>query len=292
MSGDGHGVLVAVGSDGMRDGALDLAATEALRRGTGVQVLHVVNAWVAAPMDVDRWQPIDRALTKVGREVLGDVGTRLRTRLAGRQPVSCRLVTGRVAATIDEHARAADVVVLERRDTDLVERLLTMSISTRVAAHGPAPAVVVPRHWQPPADPMPVTVGVDDPHQALGQVAAAAGHAAETGRLLVVVHAVWLAEPYQDLVLTEYSREDWLSDATEALRQSLVPLTSPSTGPQVRLDVRWGRPADVLVEASTQSSALVLTRRAPGHGLGAHLGPVTRAVLQHTECPVLVVDRG
>lgn len=51
-----------------------------------------------------------------------------------------------------------------------------------------------------------------------------------------------------------------------------------------------GRPADVLVEQSHQVRRLVVGRHEPTLPFGSHLGPVTRGVLNHAVCPVVVVD--
>ncbi|MBZ5736958.1 universal stress protein [Nocardioides mangrovi] len=289
MSANEYGVLVAVGADGIGDGALDLAAAEAVRRETGVELVHVVHSLVVVPSEPGQLEAVDRALTRVGRTVLTDAAERMRQRLDGRCPVSSQLLTGRVAATLADRGSHGSLVVLERRDVGLVERLLTMSVSTAVAAHAHAPVLVVPHGWTPSADPLPVTVGVDHAPDAAGQVPVAAAYARAVGRPLVVLHAAWIAEPYQDMVFMDYTRRSWLHDAGEQIRTSLA-TSDVDPDHDLALEVRWERPAEALVEASRSSSVLVLSRRAGEHG--TRLGSLTRTVLQHAACPVLLVDRG
>lgn len=291
MNTNEYGVLLAVGADGVRDGVLDLAASEAIGRGTGVELLHVVHSLVVASSEVDEVEPVDRVMSKVGREVLTDAATRMRHRLGVKLPVSTQLLYGRVASTISARAAGAEVVVLERRDAGSVERMLTMAVSSRVAAHAAAPVVVVPRTWSSTAaDDRPLTVGVDHAPDALGQVEAAADYACVTHRPLVALHAVWLAKPYQDMTFMDYERRhQWVTDATAELERSLGKLADRD-GLDLRYDVRWARPTETLVEATRTSSLLILSRRAPGHR-GGHLGPITRAVLQHADGPVMLVDR-
>lgn len=283
------GVMVAVGADGVRDGALDFAAAEALRRSTGVELVHVVHSLVVVPATSDQVESMDTALLKVGRTVLTDGAERMRLRVRGKVPVSTEILTGPVAATIAARASSRDLVVLERRDTDLLERLLTMSVSTRVAAHAKVPVVVVPRSWTPAAAELPVTVGVDRAVDAVGQVETAAAYAAEAGRALTVLHAMWIPEPYQDTVCVNHTRAQWTAEADLQLRQALGKLTRPEWS--LHRDVRWARPVDALVDATRRSAVVVLSRRSHAASVGAHLGPVTRAVLHHAECPVMVVDR-
>ena len=283
------GVLVAVGADGLRDGILDLAAAEALRRGTGVELLHVVHSIVALPAHPGQVESLDLALLRVGRDVLADASDRLRPRLEGRVPLGTELLTGPVAATVADRATGRALVLLERREPDRIERLLTMSVSTRVAAHATVPVMVVPRGWTPGSEELPVTVGVDHPVDPVGQAEAAAAYAVETGRPLSVLHAMWLAEAYQDTVFVNHTRRQWTTEADAELRRGLRKLDG--TGAEVTHHVPWARPVDALVAASHRSSVLVLSRRPDRGRYGAHLGPVTRAVLRHAACPVMVVDR-
>jgi nucleotide-binding universal stress UspA family protein len=274
MAMNGSEVLVAVGPDGVHEGALDLAAAEAERRGTGVLLLHVVHG-------LGETQDLDHALTAVGHRVLTDAADRLE----GRIPFTTEIATGPVAATLAERAASAGLVVLERREVGSVERLLTMSVSTRVAAHAQAPVAVVPAGWTAPPGGRPVTVGVDDPRLADGQLLAALDLARGTKRRLVVLHAAWVPEAYQAMVAGD-DRGRWVRQGTEALTATLARIGATD---EVEVDVRWHRPVDALVLAAQRSSVLVLGRR-PGR-LGVHLGGLTRTVLRHAEAPVLVVDR-
>ncbi|GAA4743899.1 universal stress protein [Nocardioides endophyticus] len=285
------GIVVAVGPEGVGDATLDFVAAEALRRGTGVELLHVIHALVAMPASIEQVQAIDVAITKVGREVLTAAALALRPRLGGRVPLNTEILTGPVVATLADHADFADLIVLERRDAGRLERMLTMSISARVAAHTHAPVVVVPRSWTGDLDPdLPVTVGADEPLEALHQVETAQDYAAASGRPMLVLHAAWLAEPYQGPVLASYPRTEWIADADRELATGLEKLAE-QPGAKVDREVQWARPVDMLVEATRHSAVLVLNRRPGEHPLGGHLGQVTRTVLRHAECPVMVVDR-
>jgi nucleotide-binding universal stress UspA family protein len=289
MSDVEYGVLVAVGADGVHDGALDFAVREAVRRGTGVDLVHVVHSLVAVPVDLVQMEQVDRSLSAVGNTVLTDAAARVRDRVAGRVPVTTELLTGPVAGTLAARASAAGLTVLERRDAGRLERLLTMSISTRVAAHTSAPVVVVPRSWSADDAAGAVTVGVDDPADALGQVGPAAAYAAAAGGRLIVLHAAWIPDPYQGVAIGA-DGEEWVAAARAELEKRMAGLDAPAPD-EIDLEVHWQRPVDALVAASDSSGVLVLTRRRGAHPLGGHLGGITRAVLQHSRCPVLLVDR-
>lgn len=289
MTATEYGVLVAVGPEGIHDGALTFAAAEALRRGTGVELFHVVHSLMTVPASAEQMQALDVSLTECGRLRLTDASNRLRPLLDDQVPMTAEIRTGPVAAEITERAAAADLVVLERRDVGTVERLLTMSVSTRVAAHALVPVAVVPETWAPqPEDELPVVVGVDTPTDPVGQVEAALAYAGASGRSLEVLHAAWLAEPWEDLAFGNYSRDRWVQDADHELEMALAKL--PETSVEITREVQWRRPVDALVGATRRSAVLVLNRRAE-HALAPHLGSTTRAVLRHARGPVLVVDR-
>lgn len=56
----------------------------------------------------------------------------------------------------------------------------------------------------------------------------------------------------------------------------------------VTLDVRHGPAAEVLLDAAAHCDLLVVGRRHHLLPLGTHLGPVARAILDGSTCPVLM----
>lgn len=285
------GILVAVGPDGIGDGALEVAAAEAVRLGVGVELVHVAHSHVVSvPTRDEHERALDRAHAAVGHEVLADAANRMGVLIDGQVPVTTEIVTGPVGRTIVERSSATRLIVLEAREIGPVGRLVTRSVSTSVAAHAHVPVLVVPRAWTSAvgAD-LPVTVGIDEPLDVKHEAPAALELARATGRPLVVLHAAWIAEPYQGVAFVGYPMKQWLDDAHRELDTALSGMTSD--GDAVTCDVHWARPVDALVRATQRSSLLVLSRRPASRPLAPHLGPVTRAVLHHAECPVLVLDR-
>ena len=100
----------------------------------------------------------------------------------------------------------------------------------------------------------------------------------------------YLPEAFQEILRRETNEADLLRLAREELiRDAHLP---PGVCERVPCTfvVRWGRPAEVLVDASAGSSLLVVARRDPRVPFGSHLGPVVRHVLRDAQCPVLVVE--
>ncbi|CAI9407657.1 hypothetical protein [Nocardioides sp. T2.26MG-1] len=77
MGETGIGVLVAVGPDGIGDGALEVAAAEAVRHDVGVVLLHVAHSHVGLPTRTEHEQALERAHAAIGHQVLTDAADRL-----------------------------------------------------------------------------------------------------------------------------------------------------------------------------------------------------------------------
>ena len=58
----------------------------------------------------------------------------------------------------------------------------------------------------------------------------------------------------------------------------------------MQIEARHAYAADALIEASRETTLLVIGRHDPLVPIGSHLGPIARAVLREAECPVLLVD--
>jgi nucleotide-binding universal stress UspA family protein len=133
-------------------------------------------------------------------------------------------------------------------------------------------------------------VAVEDAQRANAELWTALGLAAASDLPVVVVRATYLPEAYQEILRREASEDDVLAVAREELiRDAELPESVCERVP-CTFEVRWGRPAEVLVEASADASLLVLARRDPTLPFGSHLGPVVRQVLRHARCPVMVVE--
>lgn len=282
-------VLVGVGPDGVGDGVLDFVADEASRRGTGIALVHVVHVAGFVPAGVQAAEAFEDALSTVGRRTLKAAADRLRSRVDDRVPIRSNLITGPVVRTLVELGNSRDLVVMERRDLPLHERLLTMRISTGVAARSRTPVAVVPHTWRPAVPDLPVAVGIDQALDVWPQVEFAARYAHDVGRPLRLLHALWLAESYWAAPTFEDLATTWTKEIQQDLDENLDKL--PGLAPTTTSEVLWGPPADVLVKATKESSALVLSRRRRRKVPAQHLGPVTRTVLAHARCPVLLADR-
>lgn len=284
-------IMLAVGPDGSRPTTLAFTVDEARRRGCGVHVVHVVHTLFGEPIDSSRVRDFDEALSKAGRSVLVDLAIGLERELGPGVSVSTELAFGPVVRSLVERSGEACLVVIEPRSPSVLERLVTASVTNGVAATSAAPVVCVPAGASGVAvSPPVVVVGVEEPRYSVAEVRAALAAAASVGGRLRVVHAWYVAEHYEDLLLGGQSRAHWAVRLEEHLREGLAPLLAGFPEVEVDVVIEHARPADALVEESVDRHLMVLARRHPTVPIGSHLGPVARTVLHQARCPVLVVE--
>jgi nucleotide-binding universal stress UspA family protein len=92
-----------------------------------------------------------------------------------------------------------------------------------------------------------------------------------------------------DPIFATSSPAEWESRLNERLDEGFDALLAGTPSVRCRTDVVHGQPAYVLVHASSRARLVVIGRHRPTLPLGSHLGPVTRSVLTHAHCPVMVV---
>ena len=88
---------------------------------------------------------------------------------------------------------------------------------------------------------------------------------------------------------TALDPEAFRVNAEQRLEAVLTEVFGDSRPENLSVQLVRGRPADLLIAASTDAQLLVLGPRGVGGVLGLLLGSVTHACVAHAHCPVLVV---
>jgi nucleotide-binding universal stress UspA family protein len=290
-AGSEFAVVVGIAPDGrVSDGTIAFVVDIAASLQAGVRLVHVVPTAVGGPSGTREVGIAFEQLLADGLAGLDSALARFRDRADGSVPVEAELVRGGVVATLVEHSRNAQLVVLDRHHPARRTRITSGSVTAGVAARAHAPVVAVRTGWQPRPRPLPVTVAVEDATRAASEIWTALGLGAATGLPVRLLRVAYLPQAYQELLRREVDVDDLLRFAREELRADaqlpdIVVERLPCT-----FEVRWGKPAEVLVEASAASSLLVMARRDPLMPFGSHLGPVVRQVLREADCPAMVVE--
>lgn len=283
-----HPVVVAIGTDGDNDGAVTYAVQEAERAGCGVHLVHAVHAVPTGPAQLVRGYEEIRAL---GMNALDAAVGRAAERVAGRVPLTSQLLYGPIVQSVVTSGADARLIVLQRRDVSLLARLVTAPVLSAVASRAHVPVVSVPAGWKSRGRNV-VTVGVDEPGGGHSVLREGLRAAQERGAELRIVHAWWLGNGYDDIVVGQAGHDEWSIRARHEIEAMVEELRGEYPDVPVTIEVRHQGAAMALVEVSHRSDLIVVGRHDPLIPFGSHLGPVARGVLRASACPVLVVDPG
>ncbi|MFJ3974124.1 universal stress protein [Streptomyces sp. NPDC090021] len=282
---------ITVGVDGSPESraAARWAAREAVLRQVPLRLVHAVD-WPLDPVfpgvgrqDMDRWA--DQALTDATRE------------LHRRHPlleITTRCLAARPAAALAAEASDAALLVLGSRGLGGLVGFVVGSVamSTLVATDTP---VVLVRVGDDPDGPgtatgSEVVVGVDI-HASCDRVLTFAFEEAARRRCaLRAVHGWKMPPAYAYVPFFDPDNErDVGRSVTHMLQDMLLPWRHKFPDVDVSHSVSMGSAGDHLVRASQGAGLVVVGRHLRRSPLGAHLGPVTHAVLHHAAAPVAVV---
>lgn len=286
------------GSIGSR-AAAEWAAREAELRGLPLKLLHVGEP---VPVLLAR-APLLRAETLQywSETVPRDAAEGLRLRHPGLEIVEEQR-RGGPAEILLEEAQDAELLALGSCHLSGIGGFLVGSVGLVVVAYAERPVVLVRADEQGtdeaamPQDSArrrPVVLGLDvaGPDDSLVEFAFDA--AARRSTVLRVVYG-WNLPPYYTYGLSaDLNLHDEITRGQAiALAAALAPWLEKYPAVEVIGEPRCGNAANHLVDASHEAALVVVGRRIRRSPLGAHIGPVTHAVLHHASAPVAVVAHG
>ncbi len=279
-----NAIVVAVGVNGA-PAAIRFAVEAARRAHTSVHLVHVVQL-----TSVDAYAGIYGVALEAGDAALTQAAANARELGAPDVPVTVeRVDNGRLVADLLQRANQSLMVVLQHRRLSRLHRLVTGSTVNAIAARATVPVVSVPEDWRPGVAASLVTAAVQDGGEAVGLLRHAFEQARIMGADLDVLHAWWLTNGFEIEVVDQDFRQEWETRSRHELAPALEPLHVAFPDVSVDVLVRHAAPADAILECATTSALLVLGRRHHRLPLGTHLGPVARAVLDRSPCPVMMV---
>jgi nucleotide-binding universal stress UspA family protein len=191
-----------------------------------------------------------------------------------------------------EESRHARMLVVGRTGTGGFTDMLLGGTAAAVAGHAHCPvAVVRGRGDSAIPESGPVVVGVDSGPTSEQAIAVAFEEASLRGVPLVAVHA-WNDVVYEDTRGTAriLTQPDSLEEGEERLlTERLAGWPEKHPDVEVRRQLVRDRPRHALLEASRTAQLVVVGSRGRGGFTGLLLGSTSQALVQHAECPVLVV---
>lgn len=203
----------------------------------------------------------------------------------------------REAAPIDlllECSSSAEMIVMGSRGLGGLSGLVMGSVSAAVVSHADCPVVVVRKDTVVPEEHKngPVVVGVDGSPVSRQAVDMAFREAQSRGVPLRAVYA-WTDATHHPRHADLPQGEEQLRRIVEHHRAILSrELEGPSAaypGVEVEQVVEHDRPIHALSESAKDAQLLVLGSHGRGGFKGMLIGSTSRALLQYTPCPMMVV---
>lgn len=283
-------ILVCVSPGEDAEASIELAVAEARRRGCGIHLVLAVRPVLVAPGLADL-RIVDGEWRKYGTDFLIECEHRVRELAGDDVPVSSEITHGAVVPALVETSQHAALVVMQHHRMGVHHFVPTLSVTNGVAARAHAPVVAVPDSWREgDRDRGVVTVGVEDPVSS-ARIAEWAFEEARRLRCGVrLVRAWYFSAAFDAEVFGGQAELVQSASVREQLRHEFADLIERFSDVPSDAVALHGQPADALVSESRRARRLVVGRHDPVLPLGSHLGPVTRAVLNHAACPVVVVD--
>jgi len=280
---------VLVGVDGSPAGgaAIDWAARFAAERNRALRVVYVFPFPSLAASVAPESLPTEAELRPRSEQIVGEAAQRARRAAGGELAVTSTVIEGVPAEALIDEAQQAGLVVLGSRGYGGFKGLLVGSVTVQVAAHAPAPVVVIPPRGEHDSD-GPVVVGVDGSELSSSAVAFAFEEASFRGVELSACSA-WQVPAGLDLVPMQVNVDQFGEDQDRALAESLAGFQAQYPDVRVRRQVSLGNAAQVLLEAGANASLIAVGSRGRGGFKGLLLGSVSQSVLHHAGCPVAII---
>lgn len=232
------------------------------------------------------------AIQENGGRILRDA-ERLARSVDENVPITTDMPTEPPVPLLTDLSRSVRMVVVGHTGDGGFTDMAIGSTATAVVSHAHCPVLVVRGRFGPAGVPEegPVVVGIDGSPVSEAAVALAFDEASVRRVPLVALHA-WHDDTYGSLYSTNRYLAEW--DSIEESEQQL--LAERLAGWQEKypdVDVRRAlvrdRPRHALMEWSATAQLVVVGSHGRGGFQGMLLGSTSQALVQHAQCPVLVV---
>ncbi|WP_236796212.1 universal stress protein [Amycolatopsis sp. GM8] len=274
----GGPIVVGVDGSAAAMGAVRWAADEAARQRAPLRLVHAVATPAARVPGLAR---VVAYLHVEGRKLLAEAAT-----AAPGIVVTKAIREQSPAEALLAESSTAAMLVLGATGQGAVPGVPTGSLPAKLAAYARCPVAVVRGHGDGP-----VVAGLDGGPLSEAVMAVAFEEAADRGVALMAVHA-WSDSEFDESARGYLGWEEIAGAERRVLVESLAPWQEKYPEVPVKRVAVRDRPRQLLLEWSRHAQLVVVGHRGRGGFPDLALGSVGHALVQHAECPVLVVRPG
>ena len=232
------------------------------------------------------------AIKADGERILAEA-RQLATSVAPELAVTVAMSTDAPAPMLVDESRRARMLVVGHTGAGGFTGMLLGGTASAVVSHAHCPVAIVRGRSESSVvpDDGPVVVGIDGSRNSEQAIAVAFEEASLRGCPLVAVHA-WSDVTYESFYGTVRLMPQWESmesNEERLLSQRLAGWQEKYPDVEVRRRLVRDRPRDVLLELSETAQLVVVGSHGRGGFAGMLIGSTSGALIQHAQCPVLVV---
>jgi nucleotide-binding universal stress UspA family protein len=278
-------IVVGIDATPASNTGVQYAALQAQRLGVQLDIVHATPGYSDVHGDIPAMD--DGTLSAYGHQLLAEAEA-VALSTAPNLSVRTRLLSGGVVDSLVASTEGALRLVLGAERRSLVGRIWTGDIVGGAAARAHCPVVAVAPEWRPSEEHRRIVVGLKSVDDAAWLISAGLDRAQECKAELVVLHGWKLLSGYDDIISNHMARDTYTRRTANLVEPVLEEARQGYPDVSVRVEILHAQPAFALVDASASADLLLLAR--PRHpGAPHHLGPVTRAVLRESRCPVEIL---
>jgi nucleotide-binding universal stress UspA family protein len=211
-----------------------------------------------------------------GSELLAETLQRVRAEHPGLDVEHEARAVNPIAALLTTSSQA-HLIVVGRRGTGRLLRLLAGEVGTHVATHAACAVAVIRAQPPPPGSGDVILVGYDGSPASAAALDFGFSYASQRRLQLLVLHVV------------RSDDSDELSRAEKWLDEEISEHAVDHADVTVQSRVLRGHPIDALVEAASRAALVAVGHRGRGGFTGLRLGSAAQGLLHHTECSVVIV---
>lgn len=287
-------VVVAVDGSEASNNAVRWAANTALKRGIPLRLAssYTMPQFLYAEGMVPPKELFDDLQNETFEKI--EAARAIAHEVAPELKIGHTIAEGSPIDMLLEMSNDVTMIVMGSRGMGGLSGMVMGSVSASVVSHANCPVVVVREDSHVTEDTKygPVVVGVDGSEVSQKATEYAFAEAQARGAELVAVHTWMDMQVQASLAGLSAAQQEWAEvekEQANLLSERLAPLVEKYPEVEVRKIIARDRPVRALSESADGAQLLVVGSHGRGGFKGMLLGSTSRALLQASPCPMMVV---